>query len=232
MVFVGVFGALALTDNFFVAFGTGTMNPITRIPLFIMGICAGRLSLRHPVGSQDPLPWPSSYLSLFPALTSSQGPLDWLSETRFSSLNLLFLTLFYSVVDTFVYPILGAIVLQAFVPFAQLTIIVGLTRDCSESNSVYQFLVSPTAQWLGKHSMTIYLLHFNYILSLAWAVYGGCLKWCDALNPDNNCDDFNDTRLMPVWGIPVVVAATFVTAPIVYSFIEEPLRKYMQVKKV
>ena len=237
LLIVGVLGILAVGGNFWVAFATGTMNPITRIPLFIMGICAGLLCVRHPIAAEmsdkdpDPLPWPKPYISLFPCGTSTSGATDWTALTRQVSLNLLFLTLFWAAIDSFIYDIIGAVFLQAIVPYAQLTVVVGLTRDCSVTNTVYNFLVHPVNLWLGKISMTIYLLHYVFIMYVCWIVYGHSLTWCDAMDKDADCDDFNDARVMPTWGIPAVIVTTLITSPIIYSYFEEPMRKFMQVQK-
>ena len=215
-------------------------------------MCAGMLCQRHPVQREAPdweddLPWPRNFLFLLPHTSSSgsgsgsggaaggeESPVatNWLAETRSLSLFLLFITLVYAAMDTFVSPPgTGGIFLQCFVPYAQLCVIVGLTRDNSEGNSVYRLLTAPVSLWLGKLSMTIYLVHLILIFSLCWWVYGHSLTWCNNMDPDIDCDAFNKARQLPVWGIPAVIAATLLLSPAIFAFVEEPMRKLMQKKK-
>ena len=56
-------------------------HPLTRFPLFLMGMYAGLLCLRHPSGH---LPWPSSVVSLFPT-TTSRPPLPLPSQSATTS---------------------------------------------------------------------------------------------------------------------------------------------------
>lgn len=258
LLLVGCAVGWVLTGNFFVAFGTGTMNPITRLPLFIMGICAGLLCGRHPargtVGgnssvacTKDQLPWPRHLLSTFPTgslMTGVNAEMDgwsgasggsgsdWLEITRDMSLYLLFTFLVWSAVTSFVVPLFGAVFLQAIVPFAQLTVIVGLTRDCSESNTAYRFLTHSVTLWLGKISMTIYLVHYLFISYIEWGVYHWkVLPYCDFMVKHPDCDEQADAMVMPVWGIPAVIAMTMVASPLIFYCFEEPLRRLLQAQK-
>jgi peptidoglycan/LPS O-acetylase OafA/YrhL len=255
----GVAVGLMATGNFWIAFGTGTMNPISRMPLFIMGICAGLLCGRHPsrgtvaggssvAAVQDTLPWPRALLSTFPSSSSltrdGRGGLngldallgdpesDWAAITFNISLYLLISFLVWSAVSSFVVQLYGAILLQAIVPFSQLTVIVGLTRDSSESNVAYSFLVHPLTQWLGKVSMTIYLVHYLFISYLLWYVHGWKdLPYCDMMVKNFDCDEQASAMLMPTWGIPVVIGLSMVASPIIFYCFEEPMRKLLQVQK-
>jgi hypothetical protein len=93
-----VFNVMAPFLGFWPAFATATMNPISRFPVFLMGVYAGVLASRHPVASiattkekdgsgsgkgeeegdnedatsPDSLPWPSCFLGCLP-VAPSQG---------------------------------------------------------------------------------------------------------------------------------------------------------------
>ncbi len=138
--------------------------------------------------------------------------------------------------------ILGAVWLQAIVPYTQLELLVALTRaDTTQSYAAY-VLSLPLLQWLGALSMTIYLLHWVVIYYLCFAVRGTTLAWpghfdCDTeySNDDNLQTDcrnevnrFNDARLIPMWGIPVVVATTLCLSAFLFYFFEVPLRKRLR----
>ena len=241
IVFVGFAGGYMLTDNFFVAFCTGTMNPIGRLPLFIMGICAGLLCGRHPARgtvttgasvatTEDTLPWSHAWLSTFPGSDLIKD--DWRTISRDMSLYLLFTFLVWAAVTSFVVELFGAIILQALVPFAQLTVIVALTRDCSEGNTAFQFLTHWLTQWLGRISMTIYLVHYLFITYLEWYVYHWkVLPYCNFYDEDADCDEQANALVMPTWGIPAVIVLSMIAAPVIFYGFEEPVRKLLQVQK-
>lgn len=300
---------IIVTGNFWVAFATATMNPLTRYPLFLMGMYSGMLCHRHPLNgadanagaqvelgqieieaspptnpvtvlapnamenpvtnlstgntdssrhivsnanptsgngqvsaynsiARDTLPWPQIYLSMFPVYcfqyehdpAGNQIPFDWPTMTRQYSLFLLVFTLIWAIVESSGVLLLGAVFLQAVVPMAQLTVIVGLTRIGDVQHSVYQFLTHHVCLTMGKYSMTIYMLHYLVMQTLTWIIYGHNLKWCDASDEDNDCTDWNDARLLPVWGIPVVVIITIPLSAIVNMSFEEPMRKLLRAR--
>lgn len=252
------FAVISVYDNLFVAFGTATMNPITRFPLFQMGVYAGVLTIRHAActgkgdnhktldeeagisNEKSIFPWPKSYLSFFPHCccgyeVNLQDKIvedNWLNITHNTSIILLAITVTFSAIDIFLYKLFGALFLQAVVPFAQLTVIVGLTRNSDQENNIaYRLLTTPLALWLGKLSMTIYLVHWILICYMTWIIYGHSLTWCNMFDKDADCDDFLEARLMPVWAIPVVIAASLLLSTIIFYGFEEPCRKLLQSKK-
>lgn len=106
-----VFYVLAPFIGFWGSFSTASMNPITRFPLFLMGMYAGILVLRYPDNNQA-MPWPSATLRFFPysnidgyrrcgicANTASSAE-DWGNIANRQSITLLVLTLLVGVGDT------------------------------------------------------------------------------------------------------------------------------------
>ena len=134
--------------GFWPAFCAATMHPLSRFPLFAMGMAAGELHVRSPAVA---MPWLSCVaFHLYPCqcccgvrnvISRSQLPDDteyWRYRATSQSLRLLVMTalvIFGSVAAPVNDP-LGAFVAkggcvwyQAIVPFAQLEVIVGLVRD-------------------------------------------------------------------------------------------------------
>jgi len=251
------------------------MNPISRIPLFLLGMYAGELCLRH---SEDLLPWPSALFRFFPScfcccnnFTNSNirnaipNPKErntdetrptydvmdraiWSYRATYQSSALLILTLFVWGMDTLdrYYSggggIKGGVWLQAIVPFAQLELIVALTRD-NRTSLAFQVLHTKLGRWLGDRSMCIYLVHYPLIMYVCLAVYGkplvwpqefDCSKYSSGSSDRQHCDDevrnFSDAMSMPLWGIAVVPVLTILLSDLFYRFIEEPCRKLLRVK--
>jgi peptidoglycan/LPS O-acetylase OafA/YrhL len=244
------FGVMISWD-FWPAFATATMNPLTRFPIFLMGLYAGVLCTRH---ADTPLPWPSSLLRFFPHCCSYAHRIEdtaesdrflWTNVATRQAITLLLLTLTVFVLDTLdrVFAngsgIVGAVWLQCIVPFAQLEVIVALTRDGGKSLAS-RALITPLGNWLGKLSMAIYLVHYPTMRYLCWIVNGTTLTWpsfdCSGYSSHSqeydNCEDrierFNDAMLIPVWGIPVVAAVSMILAALLFYGIEEPARKALR----
>jgi peptidoglycan/LPS O-acetylase OafA/YrhL len=234
------------------AFYGSTFWPPSRLPVFVMGICAGILVLRYPEGS---MPWFSDgqwYLSLqslycrcccvksFPLLEKDRfsNILTW------QSVQLLVVTLATFVIDTVVRyggtggGIFGAFWLQLLNPFAQLNLIVALSRSDVVS-PVSKFLQSPSLQWLGGISMSLYLIHYVLLFYLRWALYGHkTLEWpttqvCAEYDDDDaarfRCHDENDKFFddyaLPDWSVAVILPASILFAALLFYGVEEPLRK-------
>ena len=260
--------------GFWIPFAAATMNPITRLPLFLMGMYAGELCSRH---AEDSLPWPTMFSRFFPSCCCVRGSnirtsnatvfnptvqvnsedmapttdvLDsgyWASKATSQSINLLLNTLIVCGMDTMNRymnggdGILGAVWFQAIVPFAQLELIVALTRD-NGTSLAYRTLCTTVGRWLGERSMCIYLVHYPLIFYVSLAAYGKAVRWPDEFDCSKydsssadrqHCVDelnkFSDARAMPLWGIAVVPVAAILLADIFYRFIEQPCRKMLRV---
>ena len=256
-----LFVPLLVLLGFWPAFAAGTMNPFSRYPVFLMGVCAGELSRR--ISINEPFDWPTSLFSIFPNYclnpnsptsfikkNESSEILHWKSRSNYLSILILCLTLSVTVCDALaIYlgsasSILGAVWLQALVPFIQLSIIISLTRDNGESYAS-SILRSEILQWFGKISMCIYLVHFPVMRYACWILNGGKVKWpnemdCtvyDSNNDDykqNECEsenkDFNSIRSIPLWCAPIVWCVSIILSVLLYYGVEEPARKGLRVK--
>jgi hypothetical protein len=258
--------------GFWPAFCAGTMNPFTRYPLFLMGAYAGELCSRQ-VDNVLYFPASSVFTLFLPRCccgiplsygTTSSVQIDdsvvtnaktenneyWTKQVDSVGFSYLFYTLLISLIDGIVRyalniegGILGSVWFQAIVPFLQLEFIIALTRDVSEGAIITKFFNHPYNQWLGKISMSIYLIHMPVLYYLCWALNNGKkLEWpeSDCTDDDvsenvSDCEDQweNLTRktTIPSWGIPIVVSVSMVLAVFIYYVIEEPGRKLLRAKK-
>lgn len=129
------------------------------------------------------------------------------------------------------------------VAYAQLDVIVALTRDDGKSMAS-RALRTPLAKWLGKVSMSVYLIHIPLQQYLCWAVYGGgrlflpaemdCSKFAQGSTDREICEDnmtaYNDAKTTPIWGIPVVFFAGIILGSLIHYFVEEPARRLLRAR--
>ena len=293
------------TWGFWPAFCAATMHPLTRMPLFLMGLYAGELCHRAALGEAAVSEfserggkavilhehWPAGvFLPLFhccrrirlrePSAADlhnnyelrggnghgdagllrgvqdldSTGPRDggpssvereeafWTGRALWLSMGMLVATLGVSAANSFAgRNIAGALWLQAIAPFAQLGIIVALTRQSTRC-IVHRALTTNLAKFLGNISMTMYLSHFPIIWYVEWGFNGyssiawpsGAIKEVTAL--DTATDDatrvaWDDARQLQLLGIPIVCGITLVISTVIYYGFEEPLRRALRKAK-
>lgn len=268
----------------YIAFSASTMNPISRYPIFLMGVCAGLLSLRQSAeddnsdSSIDAKPldyWPSSRVDLFPRLgccstqtnkigDDSCSTIDrgiyWVNRTYSLSLYIFLLTVTISILDAIARyafgssaGLLGNWWLQLVVPFVQLEILIGLVLETKTESTVRRILTSQVAQYLGKMSMSLYLIHWVVIYYVCLTLNGfDILDWpYDSLDKithsqceddygeddglesacKDDVDDFDRKRLIPMWSIPLVIAISFALSVALYYAVECPGRNLLKTKK-
>lgn len=248
--------------SFWPAFCAATMHPLSRLPVFLMGVYAGELSNRC---LYCRFPWRHGFLGLFPLpccgllqeiemspISDEERESDekmwavWVDQT---SAALFGLTMAVFVLDTAVRygagggGVLGALWLQAIVPYGHLLLVVASTRDGGRSwTSLHAFRTS-MSQRLGQWSMAIYLVHMLAIYYICWIVHGGLVKYPDAMNCDDEydegsaahaiCEDevnnYRDATTLPMWAIPIVGVVSVILAICLYVFIEEPGRKLLRI---
>lgn len=228
------------------AFVTSTMNPFTRYPVFLMGMYAATLSLRHPKGAaghqpSHPLLPAGACFSIFPRRCSSQQNIisvDYISGILLGlTLLVCALVIRLQIIHGADTPMrdLGQVCFQGVVPFLQLQLIVSLAREGSSWS--FRLLSTPYAQFMGRISMALYMVHFPLIYYLCWLLHGKALWWPNELN---NCQEYHhegqrrdclewaSNRLIPIWGIPVVFVASVALASFVHHWIEVPARNRLR----
>jgi peptidoglycan/LPS O-acetylase OafA/YrhL len=211
------------------------------LPVFVMGVLAGLLRV-GPASGDAELPWP--LLAPLPVCCTGRVPRSrWAFLTDVHAVGLLVLTVAASAVQSvFVHKDFGGeFWLQCAFPMAQLTIIHGLTMDNNSWSSIA--LRHPIAQWFGTRSMEIYLTHFLLIFYVCLAL-AGPIKWPDNLDCasvknhaerdqcQRDLDAFNDKRLIPVWGVPVVMVAAVAIAHVLFTYVTDPCRKWFRADAV
>jgi peptidoglycan/LPS O-acetylase OafA/YrhL len=230
-----------------------TTTPLGRLPVFIMGICAGLLVMRYPEGH---MPW-FKYGRWYLAPTLVGGicceTFPNVNAEEFSAISIvqssqvLVVTLLTFIMDTLVRyvwggenGIQGSLWLQLINPFSQLCIIVSLTRLGSNTNVVTNVLRHPFFQFLGEISMSLYMVHMLVYFYLRWAFYGHkTIDWpntfdCSTTYEDDDikeqaCNDildkFQDDITLPEWNVFIVLPISLLLAILLYYGVEEPIRK-------
>ena len=246
-----------------------TMHPISRFPVFFMGVYAGELCMRH---QDSMLPWPSTYFRFFPSSSTDTGEeysllklaennsdtvegikvctdsTIWKSRvTRQSAtLSLLFflVSVCYLILQLCSIPagVMLDFLLQGIVAFAELEIVVALTRDGGKTR-ISEWFRSSVGNWFGDRSMAIYLVHFPLILYVCFMANGEPIHFprhyvgkCDDYPRDSDerrhCENvfkkWLSQNLIPLWGFPIVLVLTPILADLTYRFIEEPCRKLLR----
>ena len=269
-----IFVALLIVGfGFWISFAASTMNPLSRFPLFMIGMCAGEIVLRCKRNSEAV----SKYLTfgfgpvnLFPynhtccegcargadddmttirRLTPDQLQQEeqlWARRTDLNAASLLLLTLAVFAAGAGAGTnTLGAVWLQAAVPYMQLTVIVGLCCDGGRSLS-YRALTTALARFLGRISMTVYLIHYPVIFYLCWAANSGkrvlypesldcSSSYSNTTSPAYTAcaaglEAYKEALAMPDWGIVGVPAITVPLSIAAFYLFEEPVRRYFNPK--
>ena len=173
------------------AFGTASMHPFSRLPVFVMGMLAALLVQRHPAAAASSgsgastssvLPWPTVCLGLpvttKAKATTSEDEKSWARVATTLLFTLISLHLLLGAADIVAMNVYGLktglraeVWLQGFLPFLQLTLLVAVTRDGGRSVAA-KLLRSRLAQWLGGMSMCIYLVHYPLHHVAGWATHG------------------------------------------------------------
>ena len=164
------------------------VHPLFRIPVFIMGISAGLLTLRgveYPNNKTGYLhflfPWKIANKSeeiTLPSLESmtestTNSFLSWEQITDLSSI-IICLTILYEFVRTVLELNIPTIQESSQVTFShiQLLVIIGLTKD-EEQSWLAKLCQTKICQFLGKFSMAIFMLHETV---MAFLLYNTSLK--------------------------------------------------------
>ena len=119
-----------------------------------------------------------------------------------------------------IYPFFLSILLGLCMPvtacYLQLMILVGLCLDSGKS-STSKFFKTKIMQFLGRISMSLYLIHDPLIYWLKMIIF----------EPVEWEHDWNSTYEMPIWAIPIHVLISLIFGILLTLFLEEPARKYL-----
>lgn len=129
---------------------------------------------------------------------------------------------------------------QVLLPLTQVNVLIGLALY-NRKSLFYRFCCLQWMQFLGKISMSFYLVHEPLIQYVNCIVYGP-LSWPDDVltsGLDESDEDFEEKRTssrpgtgMPAWGIPTVVVTALIIAVVLERFVEAPMRFKLRSSRV
>lgn len=131
---------------------------------------------------------------------------------------------------------------QGLVPMVQLNILVALTRD-GRLSLASRALGTSLAQWLGKVSMDVYLVHWPIIAYTALALHGprrfetllDCYGAVDARKEDpahyDTCvEAMAAAKRFPPWGILIILPLALAAGELLRRYVNEPARRLLRAR--
>ena len=203
VVFFGLGLAIEPVDRSW-AFWASHAWPLSRLPVFDMGLVAGLLMIRQGHSDRDT------------AVRVMRGSIDqknrWARRVDWYAGMFVFFVVGLSALHILEdIDLLGSWWMQGVFPYVILVVIVGLSISGPEGNSHTQRLLSgPAFLFLGRISLALYLVHEPIIQYVAWAA-----------RPDHA---WSSNMPMPLWGIAIVLPVSLVLATLLERTIETPAR--------
>lgn len=201
-----------LTIDFWWAFWAAHAWPISRVPVFEMGLVAGLLVLRQ--GSPD-----RDTAVRVMGVSNGQGD-QWASKVDWGAgIFALFIVVLSMVQVVTKIELGGSLWMQGLFPLLMLQIIVGLSMAERDWPSVTRRLLNwAPLLFLGKISMSLYLVHEPIIQYISWVT-----------RPDQTWYEALPTP-MPAWGTAVVLPVSLMLAVLLERYVETPARNYLRSK--
>jgi len=209
VVFFALGFGIGTVDRFW-AFWASHAWPISRLPVFDMGLVAGLLMLRQGRPDRD------STVSVMGVSIDQKKRwarrVDWYAGTFVVFVIGLSALQVVGDIDLF-----GSWWMQGVFPYVMLVIIVGLSVTSGEANPYTQRLLSrPVFLFLGRISLALYLVHEPIFQYVTWAA-----------RPDQAWS-FN--MPMPLWGVAIVLPVSLVLATLLERTVETPARNFIRAR--
>lgn len=240
-----------------VCFNAACLNPISRLPVFIMGVLGGMLCVRYK--GEPCLYWSGTWGMMFPPLKGFATPMTdvirqlpedeqswgiysklwWAKMVDRLSLILILLFSFEIAADFWVLNykernevssqgLCGAVWMQAMMPYAYLTLAVGVTRDGGQSYTS-RFFNTRIMNWLGTISFAVYLVHFPLISYMTWMIGTYPTDGKPNRPPFTLAhSNWGADDPFPFWGIFIVIPLALIFGYLLYFYFEEPMRRFLR----
>jgi peptidoglycan/LPS O-acetylase OafA/YrhL len=224
------------------AFFWPTTVPYFRLPVFLMGINAGILCRRH--RKSPSMPWRhdscNCHLLPLPQGTETKTQHYFIDRSASQAIVMLSIAVVFTVGSATVTDFMSSYWLQGLLVYSQLDLIVCLYRSDGLS-LCSRLLRSDTMQFLGKISMSLYLVHWPIIFDICWIKHGSVVEWpsteClgQAASPTtvecaNAIKDFVAARTLPLWGIPLVILLSLLAATALHFGFDVPIQKTFKLR--
>lgn len=205
IVFFGISIAVDEIDRTW-AFWAAHAWPVSRLPVFDMGLIAGLLVLRQRYTDRD------KAVSIMGVRADKR--VLWPGRTDRRALLFTAVIIGLSVLNILGADLLGSWWVQGAFPYLMLQVIVGLSMaKPDEQFRTRNVLNWPPLLFIGKISLALYLVHEIIIYYVKWAT-----------RPDQPFS----LEAMPVWGILVVIPVSVASAVLLERFIERPARSFFR----
>jgi len=210
VVFFALFICISIAMNPYPeAFWVAHASPLSRFTVFEMGVVAGLLVLRQGSSARDP--------GVRVMGVASGQSRRWAIMVDWCAALFAILIIAFSILEIAAKIDSGGWWwMQGVFPFTLLQIIVGLSLAERDGTCLTaRFLNWPPMLFLGRISMSLYLVHQPVIQYVAWIA-----------RPEQTWNGALPTP-MPVWGNAVAIPMSLLLAVLLERYVETPARRYL-----